>query len=289
MTFRFLIAEGLASVRRVAAASTIGAALTGVALAIVGGFALLALAYRADLSAARASAAVEVFLRDGVDSARAANVAGEMTSFPLIRSARVRSREEALQLFGAGMGDDTTIVGDDLPLPTTIQLELEESARSVAGMEALGARLREINDVEDVAFPSELVRLVDERSAIFLRIAITIGVALSLSVIGVVANTAQLTVVTQRSVIRTMRLLGAETRWVLAPFIIQGFLIGLAGGLVAALLLYGAWLLIPDLEGALERDAVRFLPLLFPIAGALLGSLGALLASGYYLRRNRIV
>lgn len=289
MTFRFLIAEGLASVRRVAAASTIGAALTGVALAIVGGFALLALAYRADLSAARASAAVEVFLRDGVDSARAANVAGEMTSFPLIRSARVRSREEALQLFGAGMGEDTTILGDDLPLPTTIQLELEESARSVAGMEALGARLREINDVEDVAFPSELVRLVDERSAIFLRIAIAIGVALSLSVIGVVANTAQLTVVTQRPVIRTMRLLGAETRWVLAPFIIQGFLIGLAGGLVAALLLYGAWLLIPDLEGGLERDAIRFIPLLFPIAGALLGSLGALLASGYYLRRNRIV
>jgi cell division transport system permease protein len=287
MTFRFLLAEGMASLRRVAAASTIGAALTGIALAIVGGFALLALAYRADLAAARASATVEVFLDDGVDPRRAESVAAEITGFPLVHAARVRSRAEALRLFGSGLGDDTAAFKDDLPLPTTIQVELEEQGQTVAGAETLGRKLREIRDVEDVAFPSELVRIVDERSSSFVKIALAIGVVLSLSVIGVVANTAQLTVVSRRSVIRTMRLLGAERRWVLAPFVIQGFLIGLAGGTLAALALYGAWLLFPPLEAMLRNGELTFFPLLFPAAGAALGSTGAALASGYYLRQNR--
>lgn len=287
MRFRFLLSEGITSLRRVAAASAIGAALTGIALAIVGGFALLAIAYRADLDAARASATVEVFLDDGIDARRSESIAAEITGFPLVRTARLRSRAEALELFGSGLNGDTAAFRDDLPLPATIQVELEEQGQSVAAVETLGRKLREIQDVEDVAFPSELVRIVDERSTSFVKIAVAIGLVLSLSVIGVIANTAQLTVVSRRSVIRTMRLLGAERRWVLAPFVIQGFLIGLAGGTLAALALYGARFLFPPLETMLRNGKMAFFPLLFPAAGALLGSAGAALASGYYLRQNR--
>jgi len=287
MTVRFLIAEGMASLRRVAAASAIGAFLTGVALVIVSGFTLLAIAYRADLAEARASAAVEVFLDDGIGPERAAAIAAEITGFPSVRSARVRSREELLQLFG-GSGD-TSIFDAALPLPTTIQLELPDDARSAASVSALGERLRGIEGVEDVAFPSELVSLIDERSDAFVRIAIAVGVALGLSVIGIVAVTSQLTVVSRRSVIRTMSLLGAERRWVMAPFLIQGSLIGLAGGTLATAALYGAWLVIPGLESLLRRGDLEWTPLLFPVAGMLLGLLGSALASGYYLRQEHLL
>lgn len=287
MTFRFLLAEGITSLKRVAAASAIGALLTGIALAIVGGLALIALAYRSDLASARASAAVEVFLDDGIDQRRASTIAAEITGFPLVHRARVRTREEALELFGFGMSDDTSLLNSDLPIPTTIQVELEEQGQSMRGIEELGVKLRGIGGVDDVAFPSELVRIIDERSGSFAKIALAIGIALSVSVIGVIANTAQLTVVSRRSVIRTMRLLGAESRWVLAPFVVQGFLIGLAGGLLAALVLYGAWLLFPTLEGMLKGSELTIFPLIFPAAGAILGSLGAALASGFYLRQHR--
>ncbi|MEO5928870.1 MAG: permease-like cell division protein FtsX [Candidatus Kapaibacterium sp.] len=286
MTFGVLLAEGITSIRRVAGASAIGALMTGVALAIVGGFTLMALAYRADLEAARASATVEVFLNDGIDSARGAAVAAEITGFPAVESARVRSRAEAMRLFGEGMSGDGSIVKDDLPLPVTIRLEVQNDARTVKGMTDLRARLRNIRDVEDVAFPGELVRAVDERTQSFFRIALVAGIALALSVVGVVGITAQLTVVSRRSVIRTMRLLGAERRWVIAPFLIQGTLIGLAGGIIAAAALYGAWLVFPGLEGFMRGSDLARFPLLFPIAGGTLGVLGSALAGGYYLRRK---
>ena len=286
MTFRFLFREGLSSIRRVTAASVIGALLTGVSLAIVGGFLLVALAYRAELARAQDSAMVEVFLADDVDSVRAESIATEMTTFPNVTSARVRSRKEALELFGADTGGDTILFKSGLPLPTTIQVELQEEARSIEGMTETGKRFQEISGVDEVSFPSELVRTVEERSEIFLRLAVAIGAILSLGVIGTVAITAQLTVVSRRTVIRTMQLLGAEQRWVLAPFIIQGFIIGLAGGAVSTLGLYGSGMAFPGLSPLLQSSSLTYLPLLFPLVGGLFGMLGAAIASGYYVARE---
>lgn len=287
MTFRFLIAEGLSSLRRVAAASTIGAFLTGISLAIVGGLTLVAIAYRNELAAARTSATVEVFLADNIDAARAAEIVKEITSFPTVHGARVRSQQESASLFGLDMTADSALMREGLPLPTTIEVRLQERAQGVAAMADLGRHLREIIGVDDVSFPSELVKTVERRSTIFLRITLAIGALLSIAVVGVVANTSQLTVISRRSVIRTMRLLGAERRWIIAPFIIQGFIIGLAGGAIATGLLYGAWALFNDVHPTLLPGELRLYPLAFPVIGAALGILGATAASSYYIARER--
>ncbi len=289
MTLRFLVSEGISSLRRVAAASTIGAFLTGISLAIVGGLVMVALAYRNELAAARTSAAVEVFLADDVDPSRAASIEREITSFPDVRAAHLRTPEESASLFGiqTGPGPDGAGVEQELPLPVTIQVRLAERAQDVASMTRVGHQLRQILGVEEVSFPSELVRTVEHRSNIFLRIAGAIGALLSVAVIGVVANTAQLTVISRRSVIRTMRLLGAERRWIVAPFVVQGFIIGLAGGAVASGLLYGAWALFRDIGTSLLPRDYLFYPLAFPVVGALLGMIGATAASSYYIARER--
>lgn len=286
MTIRFLVIEGIASVRRVAAASIIGAFVIGVALAVVGGLVLVATAYRSELNAARASAQVEVFLEDGVSMSRAAEIAGEITSFPSVSSARVRSSQDAARLFDIYSTIDTSAARELLPLPVTIQVELESQSQAADSMRSVRQKLSSISDVEDVAFPGELVEIVDARSSLFFRIALSIGIALTLGVLGIMATTAQLAVVSRRSVIRTMWLLGAERRWVLAPFVIQGMIIGLAGGTLATLIQYASWLLFPGIDSLLESSGLRYLPLLFPLVGLLLGGLGSAAASGYYTRES---
>jgi cell division transport system permease protein len=286
MTLRFLIVEGIASVRRVAAASMIGAFVIGVALAIVGGLMLVAIAYRSELNTARASAAVEVFLDDDVSISRAAMIADEITSFPSIASARVRSRQEAARLFDMNTSVDTVATRDLLPLPLTIQVELDRESQDVASMETIRRSLAGIPGIEDVAFPGELVEIVDKRSRLFFRIALSIGAALTLAVLGIMATTAQLAVVSRRSVIRTMWLLGAERRWVLAPFVIQGMIIGLSGGILATIIQYLSWLLFPGIETLLESSGLRYLPFVFPLVGLVLGGLGSAAASGYYTREE---
>lgn len=282
MRVRFMLAEGIASIRRVAVASSVGSILTGVALAILGGLALLAFAYRNDLAQARASVGAEVFLADWVDQQRGEAIARELEAFPEIRSARLRSATEITELIG--------LEGDPvIPLPRMIRIELENGSggRNATGPTTRGIanRLEAMSGVEEVAFPDVLVRTVDERSEIFFKVVFVVGVALALSVIGIVANTAHATVLARRPVIRTMRLLGAERRWILAPFLIQGSMIGLLGGLLAAGALYATWYLFPGLSTYFSQREFAMSLIAFPAAGGALAGIGALIASLYYVRK----
>jgi cell division protein FtsX len=79
-----------------------------------------------------------------------------------------------------------------------------------------------------------------------------------------------------------MHLLGAERRWVLAPFVIEGLIIGTAGGALATAFIFGAQFLFPDLQALLRSNDLSFFPFIFPVVGAVLGMLGAGAASWYY-------
>ena len=284
MRTRFLISEGLASIRRVLGASIIGAALTGISLAIVGGFLLILLGYRSELDEARASAVVEVFLTDNVDNRTADAIALKIAELPEVLSARVRTPEEGAELLGEAMRPDTSVTGGVLPLPTTIRVDLREEARTSAQVEAIREQLTGMEGVDEAAFADDLLKTVEERLILFSQIALLVGILLLLGVIGIVAVTAQLTVVTRRTMIRTMRLLGAERRWILAPFILQGFLIGLAGGTLAAIALFAMGTSVPELWSGVEQRHV--IPGLFGTAllGGVLGIIGSSIAGGYSVR-----
>lgn len=282
MRIRFLLAEGMASIRRVAVASSVGSLLTGVALAILGGLALLAYAYQSDLARARESVGAEVFLSDWVDQRKGKEIVKELEAFPEIRSARLRAPAEITELLGL---DGTPVI----PLPLMVRIELENGTNVRRGTgratQSIAERVEGISGVDEVAFPDALVRTVDERSAIFFKVVIVVGAALALSVIGIVANTAHATVLARRPVIRTMRLLGAERRWIVAPFLIQGSVIGLLGGLLAGGALLATWYLFPGLNTYFDQREFALLMIAFPVTGATLAAIGALTASLYYIRR----
>lgn len=287
MTFRFLLAEGIASIRRVPVASVVGALLTGISLAIVGGFLLIAAGYGAELDRARAAATVEVFLKEGVSPADAAPIAEAIRGMPEVSAARVRTAEEGAALFGEAINLDSSVFGATLPLPVTVRVDLREEARTTAQAEKLRGELLAIEGVDEAAFASELLKTVEDRLSLFVRIALLVGGLLILGVIGIVAVTAQLTVVTRRSMIRTMRLLGAERRWILSPFVMQGFLIGLGGGLLAATALLGAAAYVPEI-GMTFPGRYRF-PILASVTllGGVLGTLGSGIAGGYYIAKGK--
>lgn len=287
MTFRFLLVESLASIRRVAAASVVGALLTGVSLAIVGGFLLIASGYQSELDNARASATLEVFLADSINQTDAAQIAEAISNVPQVTSVRVRTPEEGAELFGEEINLDSNAFGNSLPLPTTIRVDLREESRTSADAETLRTLLISMDGVDDAAFASELLKTVEARLELFLKTATLVGILLLLGIVGIVGVTAQLTVVTRRSMIRTMRLLGAERRWILSPFVIQGLLIGLAGGTIAALALFSARGYLPELGSTIPAHLQLPLLISIGVAGGILGTLGSGIAGGYYIAKGK--
>jgi cell division transport system permease protein len=141
--------------------------------------------------------------------------------------------------------------------------------------------------VEKVSYAKKvadrILRVASVVSAIFL-VAVAILVTASTLLI---ANTIRLSIFARRREIEVMKLVGATNWFVRGPFMIEGLLCGLAGSLVAVLLLVlGKELALPSILRQLEDSgvgAIGFLwnAIILVLVGLLLGAAG----SGLTLRR----
>jgi cell division transport system permease protein len=201
---------------------------------------------------------------------------------------------KALARLAESLGDQAHVlegVGPDA-LPDAV--EVEAPGISLDGAKALAARLRAVTGAHEVdygnAWLEKLERFVERA-----RLAsIVLLAALSLATAILVANTLRLAVFARREEIEIMKLVGATDLFVGAPFLIEGFLQGLAGGVLAV----GALLAVhaaaaPRLRAAVKlaealslRDTLP-LPLLGALVagGAAIGLLASTLAVLRYLRK----
>jgi cell division transport system permease protein len=178
------------------------------------------------------------------------------------------------------------------PFPDAIVVTPSDDAP--AAIEQLATTVRQWREVEHVQVDADWAR----RLAALIRLAKT-GVLLLASLLGVgllaiVFNTIRLQALTRRDEVEVSRLLGATDGFIRRPFLWHGALLGLAGGLLAWLIVAAAvlWLRLPVAELASLYGIDLMLALPGPLASALLfgsaallGWLGATLSIGQHLRR----
>jgi cell division transport system permease protein len=171
------------------------------------------------------------------------------------------------------------------PLPHAFEV----TPRRAEDVSVIANRIERANlaGVEKVSYAKEvadrILRVASVISAIFL-IAVIVLVAASTLLI---ANTIRLSIFARRREIEVMKLVGATNWFVRGPFMIEGLLCGLAGSIVAILLLLlGKELALPAILVRIEESdvgAIGFFwnALILLGVGLLLGALG----SGLTLRR----
>ncbi|AKU90346.1 cell division protein FtsX [Vulgatibacter incomptus] len=269
------------------AAASIAVALI---LATVGGFA--AFQARALLDAWGLRGEVTVYLSPDVGVAQGEKLTGQIAELSG-GSARFVSAEEALGKLAGTLGEK----GQALlslpvnPLPPSV--EVVPAARDAASLAALARQLEPLDGVQEVDVGAEWT----ERIAAFAS-AVEIAGLLLLPILlvgaGVLAGSVvRLAVHERRREIEILRLVGATDGFVRAPFLAEGLLAGLFGGLLAAL---GLWILAGQ-AGARLAEVITLpieldpLALASPVrlaavigAGALLGFVSTLLSVERHLR-----
>jgi cell division transport system permease protein len=176
-------------------------------------------------------------------------------------------------------------------LPDTFVVRAADGG--AAALEELARALQALPGVANVQVDSAWA----ERLAALARIGrlglAALAVLLATGLVAVTFNTIRLQILTQREEIEVSQLLGATDAFVRRPFFYQGILQGLAGGLLALVILWaGLWVLnlgVRDLAQAYGSSfELAFLPVgdILTVAAfsALLGWLGALLSVSKYLR-----
>jgi len=203
----------------------------------------------------------------------------------------------ALERLAETLGDQAHVlegVGADA-LPDAVEVEVP--GITLAGAKELAGRLRAVTGAEEVDYGNAWL----EKLETFVRRARLASVFLLVALGGatavLVANTLRLAVFARREEIEIMKLVGATDAFVGAPFLIEGVLQGLGGGLLAVSgLLVTHLLAAPRLRAAVKlaealtiRDTLPpGLVLALVAGGALIGLLASALAVLRFLRKATV-
>jgi cell division transport system permease protein len=288
---RAVFLRALGGLRAAPFVHAVAALTVALALVLAGLAAGAGLAARALLDAWGVGSEFTVYLADGLPDAEGAGLRArveELAGAP----ARLVPPAAALARLKTALGADAALL-DDLPAnPLPASIEVRPAAADPGAREALAVALRRLPGVADV----DRGQLLDARLAAVGDALRTGGAALlAVILLGAAAlagSAVRLGVWARREEIAILRLVGATPAFVRAPFLVEGLLAGLAGGVVAAAALLAlAHRAAPIARGLPLPDDLAPLALASPghlvlvvVAGAALGLLASAVSVGRHLR-----
>jgi len=235
---RQAIAAALGKLAAQKSAAVLNAVVIGIALSLpAGGYALLASLRNVTLGAAL-EPQLSIFLRVDAKRPEADALGSRLKTDARVRDVRFVSREQALKELQAteGLAEVIGALGRN-PLPDAFVLRPKDS--DAAALETLAAELRAVPAVAHVQVDSAWARRLGALAGIA-RLAIALLAALlAFGLVAITFNTIRLQILTQRAEIEISKLIGATDAFIRRPFFYLGALQGLAGGLIA-LVIVGA-------------------------------------------------
>jgi cell division transport system permease protein len=265
----------------------LGATLAVAVTFTLAGAACLVAANAHELAAAwGAEAELVLYLEDGVAPARVAQLAQAVGRLPGVRAVRTVSPDEARARLQRSLGPEGGILDgiDPTLLPASLEAQLAPGTADALAAHPLLERLRRTPGVEEVSLLGEwtarlrgLARFTDE-------VAAAVLLACALLALFAVGAAMRLMLHARKDEIAVLRLCGATERFVRAPFLVEGLVMGVVGAALALVCLDAAFTRLaarlPALLGELCAAApLRFFtPLEIALGVAFAATVGALAA-----------
>ncbi|MDO4516595.1 MAG: permease-like cell division protein FtsX [Bacillota bacterium] len=260
-------------------------------LLIMGSFSLVAVNINGMLGQLEDENEFLAYVDDTLDSEQAASLKTRLAEIPNVSSATYISKEEALEEFKAEQGYSELF--SDIPAETlrdrySIHVEnielISDTVEAVKGVEGIA----EVRAAMEIAEGFVMLRNVAS------AIAVILVAMLVLISVFIIANTIKLATFTRREEIAIMKMCGATNWFIRWPFLVEGILLGLCGGLLAYVAQWGVYGLIGKAmaeSGILDiitmipfQDLNAMLLTVFLLVGFVIGGGGSALAIRKFLK-----
>lgn len=233
-----------------------------------------------------------VYLQSTSDKAMRLNIKYRIQQFSEVKEARFISKKEGLNWLREQMRGTQSLfvhLGAN-PLPDAFEIHLAPFDYPWKTIEKLALQIEAIEGVAEVESGQRWLGKMSNMLELFKLGGYVLGGIFFMAAVFIVANTIRLVIYTRRDEVEIMRLVGAEDRFIKAPFYLEGLLQGAVGGFVGLAVLYGLYFMI-----TLRMDSattgfllkIRFLPLssllAIMIGSTLVGGLGSFLSLQQFL------
>lgn len=276
------IRETMSALRRSPLLAGLSSLMVGLALFVLGLFSLATHNLQLALTAVEERVEVVVYLRDDTRQVDLDAAIETLETLSGVAEVRYLSKPEALERAIRDL-PEIAEVSTDLevnPFPASLEVSFLPESRTTETVEAVSAAAESLPAVEDVRYGREWV----DRLFVMRRIggitSMILGAAFATVATLIIATAIRIAVFARREEIFVMRLVGARDSLIWRPFLLEGAVTGLMGGLLAIAL---TWLTYQAVHQFLFQ--LEWIPTMWVLGGLGIGVLFGILASNLAVRR----
>ena len=281
--FRSIFTHGLMSIAAVC--------MTVACLLIMGSFSLIAINANHVLGDLEDDNQFLAYIDDSLTRAQAQALESQIKAVPNVADIHFVTKEEALANFKANQ--ERQDLFDNVESDTL----RDRYEIHVVDIQLMQETVDQVKDIDGIAKVQASLEIAD--GFVMLRnvataLAIILVVMLVLISISIIANTIKLATFTRREEIAIMKMCGATNWFVRWPFLVEGMILGLTGGIIAFFCQWGIYGLIvkaiaqSDLLGIISTlpfsSMSHWILLVFLAAGFVIGAGGSVMAIRKFLK-----
>lgn len=274
----------LTAFRRTPLLSALSVTTIAFSLFAFGLFGLVALNIRSALQRVEERVEIRAFVADGTPVEQLSAASDEIAKYREVATVDIVTQAQALERARKELGEFKDVFESQF-LPASLDVHLKAGFRDPATVRSVADRIRAHNFVDDVRFGEDWITQLYRLRNIAGVAGAALGLAFAAVAVIIIGATIRMAVLARSREISIMRLVGATDGFIRRPFLIEGSIKGVLGGLLALALTYFA---MRVLQQYLHFDTVFFdrrLAMLGILFGALIGLLGSAVSVGRHLRR----
>ena len=289
-SLEYVLRETLQSVRRNIWLSLASILTVMVSLVILGISAFFLLNASNMAKSFESQLEIAVFVQDGLTPQQVEKLQKDIQGMPGVASAEIVTKEQALVEFSKSLGSGNLLadLGGTNPFPDKLTVRASDPQQ----VKTLAEEIQRLSGVDKVRFGQGVVDKLLQFTNWLRWAGVGVVLAFSTASLVLISLNIRMNVFSRRREIQIMKLVGASNSFIRWPFFIEGLLLGLTGGLLAALIVgFGYHWLV-----SYVRSTLAFLPivqepaLIWQVLGMLLlvgmglGALGSAVSLRKFLK-----
>lgn len=232
---RYFIRRAMRNMRQWPLLCTAAILTMAVALATVATFFLVVVNIEQLASNWTREIQVVAYLEKAPSQRELPNLLTQIKAFPEVDLVDYVSPTAAMARFKERLADDASLldgVNRNL-LPASFELTLQAQFRNQEGINKVIERLDNVLAVEDLRYGQKWLERFNNFVDMLRFVSLVLGSFLLFAALFIVSNTIKLTLYARRDELEIMALVGATMRFIKIPFLLEGALQGLLGGVVS--------------------------------------------------------
>ena len=236
----YILRETVTSLYRSPILTVLSISMISLALYILGLFALGTYNFYLVLNDMEERIQIVAYLRDVATVEDISDLRDILNTLPEVSATQLVTKEEALAKANNELPEFREIFSElrNNPLPASLEIQLVAESRTPEGTNNVVSHIESHPIVEGIEYGQEWVSTFFALSRIAGAATLLFGVAFSIAASLIIGTAVKINVVARKKEIEIMQLVGAQGRFIMYPFLLEGALTGIIGGAGGVILTY---------------------------------------------------